>query len=112
MELAEYSRIVPSEVDYSDSNQLTGIKMLERVFARNMQKHVRSWLDNALPEQRVERLNKEVNEYPSQFVGKISQLGAVEFISRLVTLLTLKHISFGFKAISNASIHSLNEQHY
>ena len=50
LELAEYSRVAVSEVDYPiGSNQLTGVKMLERVFARNMQKHVRSWQDNALP---------------------------------------------------------------
>lgn len=113
LELAEYSRVAVSEVDFpTGSNQLTGVKMLERAFAKNMQKHVRAWQDNALPEQRMDRLNKEVKEYNPQFVGQVSKLGAVEFISRLATLLRLKNISYGFKAITHSSILSKTDQQY
>lgn len=59
LELAEYSRVAVSEVDYpTGNNQMSGARMAARVFKRNLTKQVRNWQDNALPENRIRRLNE------------------------------------------------------
>jgi hypothetical protein len=78
LELAEYSRVAVSEVDYpTGNNQMNGARMAMRVFKRNLIKQVRSWQDNALPENRLKRLNEEVKEYPKNFINLASKFGAL-----------------------------------
>jgi ribosome recycling factor len=70
--------VAVSEVDYpTGNNQMNGARMAMRVFKRNLIKQVRSWQDNALPENRLKRLNEEVKEYPKNFINLASKFGAL-----------------------------------
>jgi hypothetical protein len=56
---------------------MSGVRMATRVFKRNLTKHIHAWQDNALPENKIQRLNQEMREIPANFVKQTSKLGAV-----------------------------------
>lgn len=75
LDLADFSRVTVTEVDYPSTSQTAGLKIIEKVFKKKLEVMVRRWQDHTMIETKLDRLHNDAKECSATLLSEVAKYG-------------------------------------
>jgi len=80
-------------------NKKASLSIIDRVFRRHMNKHVKKWQYNSNPERKLELIHTEITKKSKDEYEYVAKLGAIETISRISASTQYKAKAKAFRSL-------------
>lgn len=82
-----------------NSNKKASLSIIDRVFRRNMTKHIKNWQYNAQPEKKLEFIHNEITKKSKDEYDYVARYGALETISKVSSSSNYKAKAKAFRSL-------------
>lgn len=93
-------------------NKKASLSIIDRVFRRHMNKHVKKWQYNSNPERKLELVHNEITKKSKDEYEYVAKIGAIETISRISASTQYKSKAKAFRGLMETMFKRQIDQNY